>query len=141
MHRGFSLLEIVLVCGLVTSVSTLGLSIMQAIDEHQKLQLAGESLCSAVAGARLQAVTKNLALQLQVHSNRQQFSLVVRGEAPTIWQTLPKGVQFSQIPGRPVTFYSRGYAAPAGSFVLTNRSGLIRVIVSPSGRTRWERTI
>ena len=51
---------------------------MQAIDEHQKLQPAGESSCSTVAGAKLHAVTKNLALQLQLHSDRQQFALVVR---------------------------------------------------------------
>ncbi|MDA2929210.1 GspH/FimT family pseudopilin [Acidobacteria bacterium AH-259-O06] len=137
--RGYNLLEVILVCGLVGSVSTIGLSSLQGMGEQQRLHVAAESLLSTVTGARFQAVSKNLAIQVLVHADHRKFAVVVKNEEAAIWQSLPRGVTFSRVPRKPPTFYSRGFASPGGTFTLTNRCGRIRVIISLSGRVRWER--
>ncbi len=137
--RGYSLLEVLLVCGFIGSVSTWGLLIFEGTAEQHKLQLAGEAFLSAVTAARVQAVAKNLAIQIRVHSNRRKFGVTVRDAEPQVWQDLPSGVEFSTVPRKPPTFYSRSYASPAGTFILENSRGQIRVIVSLSGRVRWQR--
>ncbi|MCH8320637.1 MAG: hypothetical protein IH790_06760, partial [Acidobacteria bacterium] len=133
------LLEVVLVCALIGSGSTLGLSILNGIAEQHRLHLAGESFLSTVMAVRFQAVAKNLAIQVRVHSNRRKFGIAVKDTEPQFWQDLPAGVEFSKTPRKPVTFYSRAYASPAGTFTLENSCGRIRVIVFVSGRVRWER--
>ncbi len=138
--RGYSLLEVMLVCGLIGTGSTLGLSISNGIAEQHRLHLAGESFLSAVMAARFQAVAKNLAIQIRVHTNGRKFGVAVKNTEPSFWQDLPSGVEFSKTPRKSPTFYSRGYASPAGTFILENSRGQIRVVVSLSGRVRWERT-
>ncbi len=137
--RGYSLLEVMLVCALIGSGSTLGLSVLNEIAEQHRIHLAGESFSSAVMAARFQAVSKNLAILVRVHPSRRKFGLAVTDSEPQFWQDLPTGVEFSKIPRKPPRFYSRGYASPAGTFILENSRGRIRVIVSLSGRVRWER--
>ena len=137
--QGYSLLEVVLVCGLIGSVSIMGLSIFQGIAQQHRLHLAAETFLSAVTAARFQAVAKNLALQIRVHSNHRRFAVTTKDAEPQFWQDLPSGVEFSTVPRRTPTFYSRAGASPAGTFTLSNSSGQIRVIVSVSGRVRWER--
>ena len=137
--RGYSLLEVMLVCALIGSGSTLGLSVLDGIAKQHRLHLAGESFLSAVMAARFQAVARNLATEVRVHASRKKFGLAVTDSEPQFWQDLPAGVEFSKTPRKPPRFYSRGYASPAGTFVLENNSGRIRVIVSLSGRVRWER--
>jgi hypothetical protein len=129
----------VLVCALIGSGSTLGLSVLKKIAEQHRLHLAGESFSSAVMAARSQAVAKNLATQVRVHRSRRKFGLAMKDSEPQSWQDLPAGVEFSKVPRKPPRFYSRGYASPAGTFLLENSRGRIRVIVSLSGRVRWER--
>ncbi len=138
--RGYSLLEVTLVCALIGSGSTLGLSILNGIAEQHRLHLAGESFLSTVMAARFQAVAKNLAIQVLVHASGKKFGVAVKDSEPRFWQDLPAGVKFSKTPRKPPRFYSRGYASPAGTFILENSRGQIRVVVSLSGRVRWERT-
>ena len=137
--RGYSLLEMLLVCGFIGSASTWGLLMFQGTAEQHKLHLAGEIFLSAVTAARVQAVAQNLAIQIRVHSNRRKFGVAMKDAEPQLWQDLPSGVEFSTVPRKPPTFYSRSYASPAGTFILENSRGQIRVIVSLSGRVRWQR--
>jgi hypothetical protein len=52
---------------------------------------------------------------------------------------LPKGVRIVSAPSRPLRFFPRGNAAPAGSYVVRNGAGSFRVVVSPAGRIRVEK--
>jgi len=139
--KGYTLFEITLWCLLMGTLSTVGLSVGEGIRDQQRLHLAGESLVSAVSAARFDAMTKNLALQIRVHPERNQFTVALKDDEPDLWQNLPRGVVFSKIPSRSITFFSQGSAAPAGSFTLENQRGQIQVIVSLSGRGRWKRKI
>lgn len=137
--KGYNLLEVVLWCALIAVLSGVSASFVKGITEQQKLHFAGESFLSTVAAGRFEAVAKNLAIQVRVHPDLRQFALAIKDQEPPFWRSLPSGVKFSKIPTRAPTFYSRGYASPAGSFILKNSRGHIRVIVSVSGRIRWER--
>ncbi len=137
--KGYSLFEVTLWCILAGGLSTIGLTAVEGIRDQQALHLAGESFLSTVSTARFEAMTKNLAVQIRVHASRSQFTMTLGNDEPSLWINLPRGVTFSRIPSRPITFFSRGNAAPAGTFTLKNERGQIRVIVSLSGRVRWER--
>jgi prepilin-type N-terminal cleavage/methylation domain-containing protein len=52
---------------------------------------------------------------------------------------LPPGIRIASSPRRPLRFYQRGNAVPAGTFVVQGEAGSWRVIVSPSGRIRTQR--
>lgn len=138
-HRGFTLPELALVCGIMALTSTLGFSWLAGILGQQRLQLAADSFLSTAISARYQAVTKNLATQIRVHPDLQQFAVAAKDQPPLLWQKLPKGVAFSQIPSRSPTFYSRGFASPAGTFILSSGHGSVRIVISLSGRVRWQR--
>lgn len=137
--KGYNLFEVTLWCILAGTLSTISLTVIEGIRDQQRLHLAGESFLSAVSAARFEAMTKNLAVQIRVHPSRSQFTMALANDEPHLWQNLPPGVLFSKVPSKPITFFSRGNVAPAGTFILENERGQIRVIVSISGRVRWER--
>jgi len=140
-HRGFTLMEILLTLTLVTTLS-LGLyPVSQSIASQQRLRLARESFLAGISSARFRALAGNLSMRVVIHDNLHEFAFTLTHSAPSEWQTLPPGVRFLKVPRRNVTFYSRGYAAPAGTFVLENASGRILVVVSASGRVRWQEAV
>ena len=107
--KGYTLFEITLWCLLMGTLSTVGLSVGKGIRGQQRLHLAGESLVSAVLAARFDAMTKHLALQIRVHPDRNRFTVALKNDEPDLWQSLPRGVTFSRIPSRPITFFTRVY--------------------------------
>ncbi len=137
--RGYNLFEITLWCMLAGTLSTISLTVVEGMRDQQGLHLAGESFLSAVSVARFEAMTKNLAVQIRVHPSRSKFTVALKDDEPDLWQSLPRGVTFSKVPSKPITFFSRGNVAPAGTFTLKNERGQIQVIVSVSGRVRWKR--
>jgi hypothetical protein len=137
--KGYSLFEVTLWCILTGMLSTTVITVVEGIRDQQGLQMAGESFVSAVSVARFEAMTKNLAVQIRVHPGRSQFSMALGRDKPHLWVNLPRGVSFSKVPSKPITFFSRGNVAPAGTFTLTNERGQIQVIVALSGRIRWKR--
>lgn len=137
--KGFNLFEAMLVCSLVGLLSTLALPLLDGTVEQARLHRATHAFVSALSTARYQAVAKNAAIRIHVSTGRKQFALAEKGEVPRLWQELPRGTQFSSIPTSSPTFYSRGTASPGGSYILSNSAGQIRVVISPTGRVRWER--
>ncbi len=137
--KGYQLFELMLVCSLLVSLSTLFLPFLDGIADQERLHGAGQAFRSAVATARYQSVAQNRAIRICIHEDRKRFATAEGEQEPALWQELGRGVTFSSIPARLPTFYSRGTASPGGSFVLTNPAGQIRIVVSVSGRIRWER--
>lgn len=137
--RGFTLLDLVLVCGIIASAGTAAFSWLSGVIGQQRLHLAADSFISAANSARYQAVTGNFATEIRIHPDWMQFAITPKGRGVHLWQTLPKGVSFVRLPGRSPTFHSRGFATPAGSFVLANEYGSVQIIISVSGRIRWQR--
>lgn len=108
------------------------------MNEQYRLHTAGQSLVSTLSEARSLAVATNLPLEMHIDEQQQRFGFMPRGEEVRTWMQLPSGVRFVRVPGRRVTFYSRGFAVPSGSYLLESSVGAIKVVVSAAGRVRWE---
>ena len=137
--RGYQVLDVILVCLLIGFLSTWGVVSLHRMADQQRLQTASQIFLSMLANARFHSVAKNLPTQIRIHPSGRKFALAMKDEKPSLWQNLPKGVEFSTSPANPLSFYSRGNAAPAGSYTLRNQAGEIKVVVSFTGRLSWER--
>lgn len=103
------------------------------------LQATARVLVADLTTLRIRAISLNQPLWIKVAEDRTKYGLAVRATEPGRWVELPEGIRFTSAPSVPVTFYSRGNAAPAGSLVLTSRRGMaVRIVVAPFGRVRWE---
>lgn len=137
--RGFQLLDLMLTCLVIAVLAGLSAPFLQGLTEAQKSGAACDLLVSTVSKARALAIAENLPVQLVAEPSG-RFGLQVRGrDSPVIWRRLPEGVRFRRLPRNPVTFHSRGTAAPSGSYELEGPAGGMRVVVAVSGRIRWSR--
>jgi Tfp pilus assembly protein FimT len=137
-ERGFQLLDCMLVCLVLGGGLSLGMASLDGVFERYRLQWAGYLFASEISTLRSTAVGHNLPVSVSVNPSRTQYGFATRGDEPSLWRPLPRGVVFVDQPATPVTFYSRGNAVPAGSYLLANSVGRMRVVVAPTGRVRWE---
>jgi len=92
---------------------------------------------------RNHAITGNTALAFIVDSDGRRFYWTDGHTGDRYEGTmryLPGRIRISSSPRRPLRFYQRGNAVPAGTFVVQGEAGSVRVIVSPSGRIRTQRS-
>ncbi len=138
LKAGFQLLELMIVCALIGLLGAIAWGNFQRLREHYELRMGSAQFVSVLSQCRLQAVSKSLPLQVRIHRDRNHFTITPEGEPPRLWKALPRGMKFVRIPKKTLTFYSRGTAAPAGSFLLENRTGQVKVLITPAGRIRWQ---
>jgi hypothetical protein len=90
----------------------------------------------------MHAVATNSSLVFEIDPEGRRFYWVDPGNGEQYHSTiryLPGRVRLVDSPARPLRFYPRGNAAPAGTFVLQGDAGFYRVVVNPAGRIRVER--
>ena len=141
-HEGVTLAELVIV---LTCVCLVLMATVPNIDRlHKRWQLWGAAtvLESSLAWGRMNAVATNGSLLLQVDEDGGRFCWVdaVTGEElESTIRFLPGDVRIVSHPRRPLRFFPRGNAAPAGTYVLEGRAGQYRVIVNILGRVRIQK--
>lgn len=91
---------------------------------------------------RFHSISANASLMLEV--NPEGTAAAWRDpEAGSLYgegvRYMPRGVRIVSTPSKPLRFFPRGNAAPAGSYVIRNGAGSFRVVVSPAGRIRVEK--
>ena len=129
-ENGFQVLELILVLALIGVAGAVGVGAWSEWAQHYRLQAAADTLTGFLLAARGSALTRNTAIQIRVREDRSAVSMTPRGEeAPQFWEMLPQGVRLAAVPSRPISFFSRGNAAPAGTYLLQNRRG--QTIVAP----------
>jgi Tfp pilus assembly protein FimT len=136
--NGFQLFECMMVCLLVAVLGGLGGISLGKLLGRSRLESAAQEMIGHLGALRAAAVSRKLSLAITVGETGRSYGFGPRGEDPAAWRDLPPGVQIVDSPGSSVTFYSRGIAVPAGSFLLANEVGRIRLIIAPTGRMRWE---
>ena len=138
-NRGFQLIEQMMVCLLIILVTTVGIDSALGWIEVYRLDNAVRMFSTRLSEMRSLSISLNYPIAVRISESRKEFSFSDRNEDRGIWTSLPKGVSFTGAPLRTVAFYPRGNAALGGTFRLSNSTGCFQVVVSPTGRIRWER--
>ena len=137
-ENGYQLLECLAVCLLLSTMAGLGGSVLGRAVSRYRLEVAAQGLAMELSELRAAAVSRKLPLSISVSECSSKYGFGARGTDASLWRELPRGVSFVTQPRQPVTFYSRGNAVPAGTYGLSNTAGQCKVVVSPTGRIRWE---
>ncbi len=136
--RGFTLLELLITLALGLASAGLGIGLLSRAIETWRLQGAAQMVGSELTRLRAAAVSTGVPIRFLVGKSADAYSAAEAGGEPVQYVPLPRGIRFVSMPSRPVTFYSRGQAAPAGTYILEGSRGRIRVVVAPMGRVRWQ---
>lgn len=97
---------------------------------------------SSLRWGRSHAITTNTALAFIVDDDGKRFYWADAQTGERLENTvrnLPGRIRISSSPRRPLRFYQRGNAVPAGTFVVQGETGVFRVIVNPAGRIRTQK--
>ena len=137
-EKGFQLFECMIICFLLSLLAGVGGASYSQLVARTRLERAGQEMMGCLGALRAAAVNRRLSLSVTVDDNGMRYGFGPRGEEPTAWRHLPPGVQIVNRPASSVTFYSRGNAVPAGSYLLANEAAQWRLIIAPTGRMRWE---
>jgi Type II transport protein GspH len=103
---------------------------------------AARLLEQSLQWGRMHAVATNSSLVFEIDPEGRRFYWADPGNGEQYHSTaryLPGRVRIVGSPARPLRFFPRGNAAPAGTFVLQGDAGFYRVVVNPAGRIRVER--
>ena len=136
--NGFALVDAILALAVILMVGSIGWAGWRALVDSWRVRAAAEGLVSEFCRIRATAVQANRPFSLLISSDGCSYAVVRPGESRRQWYRWPEGVRCCARPLQPVTFYSRGTAAPAGTFVLEAPAARARVVVAVSGRVRWE---
>lgn len=141
--RGFTLLELLVVLGLIGALLTLGVFAHAAARERLGLATAARQVATDLALARMRAISRNREQRLLFPPGATQYRPQERAGSgfddagPS--RDLPAGVRIDDCtaPGDALGFRPRGGAASFGTVVLGTTSGATRsVTVSITGRAR-----
>jgi hypothetical protein len=137
--QGVTLVEVVIVLACAGILLTAGVPNFNHLSRQWALWGAAHLLESSLQWGRSHAVSSNTSMALIVDSEG-RFYLWEDGytgeRLEGTLRHLPAGVRMVSAPRRPLRFYQRGNAVPAGTFVLQGEVGSYRLIVSPGGRVR-----
>jgi len=137
-EEGYQLLECLAVCLFLTVLFGVGgISLSRSLDRY-RLETSAKGLAAELGALRIAAVSRKAPLSVFISDCRSQYGFGLRKESPVALRSLRTGVCFANHPKRPLTFYSRGNAVPAGSYLLSSAAGQCKVVVAPTGRIRCE---
>ncbi len=138
-NHGWTALELLIVLLILGIMAGLGIARFHEMRAMLALQATAQVLVADLSSLRGRAISLNQPLSLRITEDGEGYGAGPRTGTPERWVRLPEGIRFTGAPSRPITFYSRANAVPAGSLVLTSSTaGSVRVVVAPFGRIRWE---
>jgi len=138
---GQGLLETLVVLGLIGIMAGSAVPGIHRMNQEWALWGGVRLLESSLLWARTHAITSNDSLILVISPDGRSFFWQEPGGAryETSVRYFPAGVRIVASPRRPLRFFQRGNAAPAGTFVVQGEAGSYRVVVSILGRIRVQR--
>ena len=139
---GVALAELVIVLACAGVLLTSTVPSFNHLRHHWNLWGAAHLLESSLQWGRFHAVSANTSMMLMVDNDGHRFYWADGYTGERFEETvryLPGQIRITSSPRRPLRFYQRGNAVPAGTFILQGESGTYRVVVNPGGRIRLER--
>ncbi len=127
----------VMLCGLV--LAAMAVPDLHGLQNRWSLWGGAWLVETSLQWGRMYAVSANAAVSFEIGENGKSFywSDPQSGERyESSIRFLPGKVRITGYPRRPLRFYQRGNAVPAGTYVVEGDGGICRVIVNPAGRIR-----
>ena len=138
----FTLVECLVVLTLAGIVLTAAVPSVHRMSQSFALIGATRMVETSLQWGRSHAISANTSVAFIVDSDGKRFYWADGRSGERFDGTvrfLPGNVRIAGFPRRPLRFYQRGNAVPAGTFVIQGDAGSIRVIVSPAGRIRTQK--
>ncbi len=139
---GFTLVECLVTLTLAGVVLTAAVPGVQRVTQSFALMGATRMVEVSLQWGRSHAIAGNTSLAFIVDSDGKRFYWVDGRSGDQYEGTvrfLPAGVRIANSPRRPLRFYQKGNAVPAGTFVIQGDAGTFRVVVNPAGRIRTQK--
>jgi type II secretory pathway pseudopilin PulG len=137
-----SLVELVIVLACASIIVAAAVPNLHRLQQEWTLVGGARTVESSLHWGRAYAVSTNNSLMFEVDEDGGGFHWTDPESGEPYGSTirrLPGRVRIVSAPRRPLRFYQRGNAAPAGTYELQGEVGTYRVIVSPAGRIRIQR--
>lgn len=143
--KGFTLVELTIVVAVMAILSAIALPNFQTYMAQQRLNGAARELFGHLASIRMQAVTMNQRVAMNIDNDHQytlfrddnKDGVVNSGETLSTWDIHPTyhDVVFTTAPGAVFSFYPNG-AGSTGSLGLANATGSKLITISSAGRIK-----
>lgn len=139
---GIGLAELLLVIACGTVLAAASVPNVHRLMQVWSLRGGVQMLESSLLWGRMHCISANTSLMLVVEGDGRNFhwsdpSSGARYEYTV--RSLPSRVRITSAPSRPLRFYPRGNAAPAGTYVIEGDRGAFRVVVNVAGRIRIQK--
>jgi prepilin-type N-terminal cleavage/methylation domain-containing protein len=141
MNKGYSLIEclIVLVCGAI--LLTFAVPNIQAFQQAWSLWGGVKSVEASLYWGRMHAISSNAPMMFEVAVSGHEFWWTDPASGLRFENSVRRlnGIKIVSSPKRPLRFYQRGNAVPAGTYTIRGGAGSYSVIVNPGGRIRIQK--
>jgi Type II transport protein GspH len=141
-ETGTTIVELLIVVGCAVVMLSGAVPGYVRMSQGWRLRGGVELVLTSLQWGRSHAVSSNSSIAFYVADDGRSFWWVEPGSNERFRGTvryMPTGVRIVSAPRRPIRFYPRGTAVPAGTYVVRGESGGYRIVVSPAGRIRSER--
>jgi prepilin-type N-terminal cleavage/methylation domain-containing protein len=139
---GLTLIELSIVLACASILLALAVPNFQRLQQEFTLWGGARQVESSLQWGRMHAVSANTSLLFQIDEDGGGFRWMDPDtDEPygSTFRRLPGRVRIVGAPRRPLRYFPKGNAAPAGTFVLQGDAGTYRVVVNPAGRIRVQR--
>ncbi len=139
---GHSLIELIFVLACTTTLLAAAVPNAGKLYQEWSLRGAASEVESSLRWGRMHASSANSPVIFVVDEGGKRFGWVDPESGARLESTvryLPRNVLITGFPKKPLRFYPRGYAVPAGTYVVQGEAGVYRVVVNPAGRIRIQR--
>ncbi len=140
--KGTSLLELVVTIACGGILVAIAVPNLDRMKQEWTLWGAVHLVESSLYWGRMHAVSANTSLALEIDADGRGYHWVETTTGAVFEQSrrfLPGNVRIVSAPQKPLRFYPKANAAPAGTYVIRGAAGQYRVVVSIAGRIRIQR--
>jgi len=141
-NTGFTFAELAIALAFGSIIVASAVPQMSRMQQAWALWGSARMVETSLQWGRMHAVSANTSVSFQVSGDGRRYCWVDPATGAEYEETvrhLSPGTSIVDMPARPLKFFQKGNAAPAGTFVIQGNAGTWRVVVNPAGRIRVQK--